>query len=284
LNAQTNHPKEAEKYLSQYVAALSKDENQRRDPTQALLVLSQLAEERNDIPAALKWLDQIDSGDAYVSAQIRRAQLTAKSGDMPGARQILANTETNGESDQSRLIMAEAQILRDANQSQESFNVLAAGLKRFPNNVDILYDYAMAADKLNDETTMESSLRKIIQLQPDNQQAYNALGYSFADRNVRLPEAFDLITKAMQLAPEDPFITDSLGWVQFRMGKLADAEATLAHAYALRADTEIGMHLGEVLWTEGKHDAALTIWRAVYKQEPSNEALNSTLTRLKIKL
>ncbi|MDB5991530.1 MAG: hypothetical protein JWQ10_2933 [Herbaspirillum sp.] len=284
LNAQTNHPKEAEKYLSAYVATLSAQENQILDPTQALLILSQLAEERNDIPAALKWLDQIEPGDAYLSAQIRRAELTAKGGDINAARAILTQTEASGESDQSRLILAEAQILRDANQFQPSLNVLDAGLKRFPNNVDLLYDYAMAADKLNDWASMESSLRKIMHLAPSNQQAYNALGYSLADRNIRLPEAYELITKALQLAPEDPFITDSLGWVQFRMGNLADAETTLAHAYALRADAEIGMHLGEVLWTEGKRDAALAVWRTARKQDPGNEALKSTLTRLKIKL
>jgi tetratricopeptide (TPR) repeat protein len=283
LNAQTNHPKEAEQYLSKYVTQLTKDENQDRDPTQALLVLSQLAEERNDIPAAVKWLDQIESGEAYLGAQIRRAQLTAKAGDIAGAREILKATDVNGESGQSRLIMAEAQILRDANQFQASYDVLAAGLERFPENVDLLYDYSMAADKLNNLDVMESSLRKIMRLAPANQQAYNALGYSLADRNVRLPEAFELITKALSLAPEDPFITDSLGWVQFRMGKLTEAEATLSHAYALRADTEIAMHLGEVLWSEGKQDAARTVWRNALDKDPNNEALKSTLTRLKVK-
>jgi tetratricopeptide (TPR) repeat protein len=284
LNAQTGHPKEADQYLSNYVAQLSKDENQERDPTQALLVLSQLAEERNDIPGAIKWLDQVEPGDAYLGAQIRRAQLTAKTGDIAGAQEILKQTDATGETAQARLILAESQILRDANQFQPSFDVLEAGLQRFPDNVDLLYDHAMAADKLDKLDAMETSLRKIMRLAPNNQQAYNALGYSLADRNMRLPEALELITKAMSLAPEDAFITDSLGWVQFRMGNLADAEATLSHAFALRADTEIGMHLGEVLWTEGKQDAALAVWRTVFKNDPGNEALKSTLTRLNIKL
>ena len=283
LNAQTNHPKEAEQYLSKYVNLLSKDANQDRDPTQALLVLSQLAEERNDLPAAIKWLDQIDSGEAYLGAQIRRAQLTAKLGDIAGARQILKETDANGEGAESRVIMAESQILRDANQPQASFDVLEAGLKRFPDNVDLLYDQAMAADKLDNLEVMESSLRKIIRLAPNNQQAYNALGYSLADRNIRLPEALELITKALVLAPQDPFITDSMGWVQFRLGRLADAEATLSRAYALRDDTEIGMHLGEVLWTEGKQDEARAVWRAALAKDPANEALKSTLTRLNVK-
>ena len=141
----------------------------------------------------------------------------------------------------------------------------------------------MAADKLDNLEVMESSLRKIIRLAPNNQQAYNALGYSLADRNIRLPEALELITKALVLAPQDPFITDSMGWVQFRLGRLADAEATLSRAYALRDDTEIGMHLGEVLWTEGKQDEARAVWRAALAKDPANEALKSTLTRLNVK-
>jgi tetratricopeptide (TPR) repeat protein len=284
LNAQTNHPKEADQYLSQYVAILAKEENPERDPTQALLVLSQLAEERNDIPAALKWLDQVESGEAYIPAQIRRAQLTAKAGNMNGAREILHLADTTGEGDQTRLIMAESQILRDAGQSQASFDVLEAGLKRFPDNIDLLYDHAMAADKLNAWDIMEVSLRKIMRIAPNNQQAYNALGYSLADRNIRLDDALELITKALSLAPEDAFITDSLGWVQFRMGKLAEAEATLIRAYNLRPDTEIAMHLGEVLWTEGKRDEAMTAWRAAYAKEPANEALTSTLKRFNVSL
>ena len=284
LNAQTDHPKEAEQYLSRYVKLLSQEENSERDPTQALLVLSQLAEERNDIPAAIKWLDQIEPGDAYMGAQIRRAQLTAKGGDLAGARVMLSHIETNGEGDKARLILAEAQILRDSNQPQQAFDVLQAGLVSFPDSVDILYDYAMAADKLEKWEIMEASLRKIMALAPSNQQAYNALGYSLADRGIRLQEAYELISKAMALAPEDPFITDSLGWAQFRLGDLAAAEGTLAHAYSLRQDTEIGMHLGEVLWAQGKQDAAKVVWRSALKNDPANAALKSTLARLKVKL
>jgi tetratricopeptide (TPR) repeat protein len=283
LNAQTNHLEQAERYLGKYVSLLAQHPDEERDPTQALLVLSQLAEERNDTAAALKWLDQIEAGEAYLGAQIRRAQLTAKTGDVSGARALLAHTEANGEPDQSRLILAEAQILRDANQQQAAFDVLEAGLKRFPNNVDILYDHAMAADKLSHWRVMELSLRKIMQVAPANQHAYNALGYSLADRNLRLPEAYELISKASSLAPEDAFISDSLGWVQFRMGNLAEAEATLTRAYALRQDTEIAMHLGEVLWAQGKHEQARTLWRTALQKEPGNEALKSTLARLKVK-
>lgn len=284
LNAQTGHPAQAENFLSRFVTLLAAEQDDERDPTQALLVLSQLAEERNDTATAIKWLEQVEPGEAYLPAQIRRAQLTAKTGDINGARAMLKQIEANGESEETRLVLAESQLLRDAGLSQESYDVLAAGLQRFPNNVDILYDHAMAAEKLDLLAPMESSLRKIIRIAPDNQHAYNALGYSLADRNIRLPEAYELISKAVSMAPQDPFINDSLGWVQFRMGNAAQAEQTLNQAYAMRPDTEIGMHLGEVLWSEGKQEQARAIWRKALENEPNNEALKSTLVRLQVTL
>lgn len=284
LNAQTGHPAQAENFLTRFVTLLAAEQDDERDPTQALLVLSQLAEERDDTATAIKWLEQVEPGEAYLPAQIRRAQLTAKTGDINGARALLKQIEANGESEETRLILAESQLLRDAGLSQESYDVLVAGLQRFPNNVDILYDHAMAAEKLDLLGPMESSLRKIIRIAPDNQHAYNALGYSLADRNIRLPEAYELISKAVTMAPQDPFINDSLGWVQFRMGNAAQAEQTLNQAYAMRPDTEIGMHLGEVLWSEGKQEQARAIWRKALENEPNNEALKSTLVRLQVTL
>ena len=131
---------------------------------------------------------------------------------------------------------------------------------------------------------MEKSLRRVMQLAPGNQHAYNALGYSLADRNIRLPEALELIQKAADLAPEDPFIADSLGWVLFRLGRAEQAETQMRRAYGLRPDVEIGVHLGEVLWTNGKQDEARKVWREVSLKEPNNEVLKSTLSRLNVKL
>jgi Flp pilus assembly protein TadD len=131
---------------------------------------------------------------------------------------------------------------------------------------------------------MEAMLRKVIALAPENQHAYNALGYSFAERNMRLPEAYNLIEKALQLAPEDPFIIDSMGWVQFRMGKLHEAESLLRRAYALRPDPEIAVHLGEVLWVKGMKEDAEKLWRDVKAKDPKNGTLKNTLARFKVYL
>ena len=284
LNAQIGDTKAAEKYLTSYVNELAAHPDESRDNTQALLILAQLAAERNDIDGALKWLAKVEPGEAYLDAQLRRAQLIAKRGDVNGARQVLAQIETNGESEEAQVTQVDAQVLLDANRNTEALQVLEKALKRYPENTDLLYDYAMAAEKLDNLPAMESALRKLIKLAPNSQQAYNALGYSLADRNIRLPEALALITKALSLAPTDPFILDSMGWVQFRLGNLKEAETHLRAAYNKLPDVEIAVHLGEVLWVKGQKDEAQKLWREVRTKDPKNAALNSTLTRLHVTL
>ncbi len=284
LGIQTNDFKAAEHYLTTYLNILSTKPDEERDPNQALLLLAQIAEERKDSEAALKWLAQVQEGEAYLNAQIRRAQVVAKRGDIAGARKLLHEVGVNGEREQAQIIIAEGQLLRDANLLQESLDVLSDGLKRFPSNTDILYDYAMVAEKRNQWELMESSLRKLIALAPDNQHAYNALGYSLAERNIRLEEAYALIDKALKLAPDDPFIIDSMGWVQFRLGKLKEAEALLRRAYELRPDVEIAAHLGEVLWVKGQKEDAQTLWRDAQTKDPQNDTLKNTLARLNVSL
>lgn len=284
LSTQIDDTKAAEKYLTTYLDVLSKKPDEERDPTQALLILAQIAEDRKDSEAALKWLSQIEPGEGYFSAQLKRAQVYARRGDISLARKLLHDINAAGEREQAQVIIAESQILREANQLQEALHVLREGVERFPNNTDLLYDYAMAAEKNNQLDVMETSLRKIIQIAPDNQHAYNALGYSLADRNVRLDEAFVLIEKALQLAPEDPFILDSMGWVQFRMGKLKEAENLLRRAYELRPDAEIAVHLGEVLWVKGQKEDAQKLWRDAKTKDPQNDTLKNTLARLNVSL
>lgn len=284
LGVQTNDYKSAENYLNRYITVLSANPDDERDPTQALMLLAQLAEERGDSDAALKWLQQIEPGDSYLLAQMRRAQIIAKRGDVEGARRLLHEQNASGEKDKAQLIQAEGQILRDANRLNDALAVFKDGVRLYPDNTDLLYDYAMAAEKANKLDIMETSLRRLIQLAPHNQHAYNALGYSFAERNIRLPEAFELVQKALSLAPEDPFIMDSMGWVQFRLGKLKEAEELLRRAYTLRPDAEIAVHLGEVLWVKGERADAQKLWRDARSKDPQNDTLKSTLARLNVNL
>ncbi len=284
LNVQTKDLKAAEKYLKTYLDVLEAKPDDERDPNQALLLLAQIAEERNDTDGALKWLSQVEPGEAYLGAQVKRAQIIARRGDLSGARKLLHETTTSGEREQSQLILAESQLLRDANRLQESMDVLKDGLKRFPEDTDLLYDYAMAAEKNSQWELMETTLRKIMELAPNNQHAYNALGYSLAERNVRLDEAYTLIEKALKLAPDDPFIMDSMGWVQFRLGKLKEAEDILRQAYKMRPDVEIAAHLGEVLWVKGQKEDAQNLWRDAQTRDPQNDTLKNTLARLNVNL
>lgn len=284
LGAQMNDRETAEKYLGAYLKELEANPDDERDPVQALLILSQIAEDRKDFPAALKWLAQVEPGPAYLEAQVKSAQIMANTGDLSGARNLLSHLKPEGQREQIQIMVADAQLLRDANRAPEGLAVLTKGLERFPEDTGLLYDYAMLAEKANRFDLMETALRKIIKLAPSNQHAYNALGYSFAERNIHLQEAYTLIDKASKLAPEDPFIMDSMGWIYFRLGKLQEAEDFLRRAYAIRPDVEIGVHLGEVLWIKGEKDSAQQLLRDANQKDPQNDLLKSTLARLRIKL
>ena len=276
----------AETYFKQFLATLAAHPGDERDPTKVLMILSQIAEEKGDAKGALAWLDKIDGREPrpYFEARIRRAQLMAKHGDLDGARKALAEMQTDDADEQAQIVQSDAQILRDGGYGQTAFTVLENALKRFPDNPELLYDFALLAEKLGQMEVMETSLRRVIAQSPNNHHAYNALGYSLAERNIRLPEAYTLIEQALKMAPGDPFIMDSMGWVQFRLGKLELAEDLLRRAYALRSDPEIAVHLGEVLWAKGDKADAHALWRAARAKDPQNDALKNTLARLNTSL
>ena len=255
-----------------------------RDLTQAWLLLAQVAEQRGDAKAAEAYLAKVDSPQRALEVQTRRASLLARQGKVKEARLLIqAVPERTGDDARAKLV-AEAQVLRDIKRWQEAGDVLAAASQRFSDDVELVYEHAMVEEKLEHWEAMERLLRRVIALKPDHPHAHNALGYSLADRSVRLPEARDLVTRALQLAPGDPFITDSLGWIEFRMGHRDEALRLLRQAHAARPDTEIGAHLGEVLWAMGQHDAARTVWQDARSRDAANEVLRETLARLKVDL
>lgn len=286
LSVQANELADAEKYLSAYINTLGGQPDRERDATQALMVLAQIAEDRNDLAGALKWLEMADTltHQGSVTAVLKRAQLQSKAGKIDAGRQLLAEADADSDDDRVRLTIADAQILRDAGRLSEAIKVIEDALESLPDNIDLLYEFAMLVEKNREFDAMEKALRRIIQISPSNPQAYNALGYSFAERNIRLPEAYDLIKVALTLAPDDAFIMDSMGWVEFRMGRLEKAEELLRRAYGLRPDPEIAVHLGEVLWLLGREDEAKKLWRIVSGKDPKNESLKGTLERFQVKL
>jgi Flp pilus assembly protein TadD len=239
-----------------------------------------LAEDRKGWREALTWYEKVTGGEAYITALSRRASVLQKMGDVSAARQLLQTAQVPSDKEKARLVLAEAAVLRDAKQEGVAQQVLEKSLARFPSDPDILYEYALGLEKQNKLELMESTLRQVMTLRPQDAQAYNALGYSLADRNVRLPEALALIERALSLQPDDAMIIDSLGWVQYRLGNLEKAIEHLRRAYTARPDAEIGAHLGEALWQAGQRDAARQIWREAEQREPDNQVLRETQRRL----
>jgi Flp pilus assembly protein TadD len=203
-----------------------------------------------------------------------------KQGRLEEARAYLRALDTEGDQ-RVQVLIAEAQLLRDANQHRDAFDLLGKALQAQPEQPELLYDHAITAEKLARFDVLESSLRTLIRLKPDYAHAYNALGYSYAERNLRLPEARKLIERALELSPDDFYIIDSMGWVLYRMGDLKGAEAQLRRAYLGRPDAEIGAHLGEVLWQMGERAEAERVWQEMLKSHPENETLQKTLKRLR---
>ena len=287
LSMQGKLPADARTYLQRYlelIASSDPDGAVSRPAEPAYLYLAQIAEDEKQFPAALEWLRKIDGGDEFLTARVREAFVLSKMQRLDEARKLLRTVSVQSADEKTQLVLAEAQLLRDAKRFEESYKLLSQALAIAPDSVPLLYDTAMAAERLNHVAVMEKQLRRIIELKPDYAHAYNALGYSLADRNLRLPEALQLIEKARELAPEDAFILDSLGWVHFRMGDLKLAREHLQRAYDARPDAEVAVHLAEVLWTSGEHDGARKLLREVKAKEPGNPLLKSTVTRLKIGL
>src|SRR5262245_2461551 len=243
--------------------------------------LGQVTEEQKRFPEALQWYGEVTRSEQFMPAQIRTAQVMSKQGNLDGARKYLQNVSATNNDQRAQLIIAEAQLLRDANRPKEAFDVVERGLDKLPDNAELLYDHAMLAEKLDRMDILESSLRKVITLKPDHAHAYNALGYSLADRNVRLDEAKGLIDQALKLAPDDSYIIDSLGWVLYRQGKNEEALKELQRAYAGRPDAEIAAHLGEVLWVAGRRAEAQKVWDEALTKTPSNDVLIKTVQKFK---
>jgi len=286
LMAQTNEIAEAEKYLSTYIQNLKGQPDRERDASQALMILAQIAEDRNDTAAAMAWLDMVatTAQNGATTAALKRAQLLAKSGKLDDARALLNQTDVENDDERVKLIIGEAQLLRDANNLTDAIRLIQDALEAYPDQLDLLYELGMIAEKNQQFDVMETALRKVMKLMPDGQHAFNALGYSLADRNIRLPEAYDLIKTALSIAPDDAYIMDSMGWVEFRMGRFEKAEEILRKAFSIKADPEIAAHLGEVLWVRGREEEAKKLWRNAGGRDTKNDTLKSTLQRLQIKL
>ncbi|MDH0863517.1 tetratricopeptide repeat protein [Mitsuaria sp. GD03876] len=299
LELDLQHPDAAEDALQRYlklvdkpassslaeraIAAAGLDRADKEAKLQGQLLLAQAAEMRGDYKTAEKRLSGLEATPGNLDITFRRASLLARQGKLDEGRKLLQQLPETREQDRRARVLAESQLLRENKQWQAAYDLLGTAIKQSPEDADLIYEQSMMAEKLGRATEMEALLQKVIQLKPQHYHAYNALGYSLADRNERLQEARDLISKALSFAPGEPFIVDSMGWVEFRLGRLGEAERLLRQAYGSRPDPEIAAHLGEVLWAAGQQDEARRILADAARRDPRNEALQAAMQRLQVR-
>jgi tetratricopeptide (TPR) repeat protein len=244
------------------------------------LQLGQLADARREGERARRWYGEVSDEARRPEAVIRTAQSLANESRLADAR-LLLQTQDGDEAELRRYTLAEAQLLREAGNTAEALRVIEKALRAAPDDTNFLYESAMLAERLDRIDTMETRLRRVIELDPDHAHAYNALGYSLADRGQRLEEAERLIARALELSPDDPFILDSMGWVRFRRGDRAGALAQLERAYGIRPDPEIAAHLGEVLWALDRTEDANRLFDSALTAHPDSTVLRETVRRLR---
>ena len=246
---------------------------------QARLYLAEIhiGEEKYDKASPL--LRQIQSPQFYLEAQIALSGVIARQSNVEAGLTYLRNIDTRGEEESVRLILEQDSLLRDFDQKDRSLQLLTDALKERPEQPDLLYSRGLLAAQLNKIELIEQDMRRLIELQPDNAHAYNALGYTLADQTDRYEEALELITKALEFRPDDPFILDSMGWVHYRIGNNETALKYLERALELKQDAEIAAHLGEVLWVMGEKSEAEKIWNLGMEWGPENDTLLKTIDR-----
>ncbi|WP_253451105.1 tetratricopeptide repeat protein [Pseudomonas nitroreducens] len=242
--------------------------------------LGRLAEEQKDPETALKEYALVGPGNDFLPAQLRSTEILLDQKRYDDASRRLAETRDRQPDYAIQLYLIEAEGLSNRDQVDRAWNVIQQGLKQFPDDLNLLYTRSMLAEKRNDLAQMEQDLRLIIQREPDNAMALNALGYTLADRTTRYSEARDLIQKAHSLNPDDPAILDSLGWVNYRLGNLSEAETYLRKALERFPDHEVAAHLGEVLWAQGKQSEARKVWATALQSQPDSAVLRDTMLRL----
>jgi len=249
-----------------------------RRPT-AWYYIGQIQESQNRREEALESYRHVDRGEHQLNAQVRAAVLMAEGGDLAAARRHLHGLRGRNRQESVRVFRAEAEILTRAEELETAMTVYDEALEEFPKDTDLLYARAMLAARLDRIEQVERDLRDILEREPDNGDALNALGYTLADRTERYEEAYEYIKRAYELKPDDHYVVDSLGWVLYRLGRLDEAIRHLRRAMELRPDPEVAAHLGEVLWVAGDRDGAKEVWNAALAAQPEDKRLRDVMQR-----
>jgi tetratricopeptide (TPR) repeat protein len=242
--------------------------------------LGRVAELRHQPKQALAHYEKVTNGQQGLDAAIRRAAMLAKLGKLEDARAVLEALREQFPPLADRFLMAEGEILLDAGAYDEALELYGDALKDEPEDTDLLYSRSLVYERMNRVGDSEADLRKILSKMPDDARALNALGYTLIVHTDRLDEADKLVSKALQLTPDDPAVIDSMGWLRFRQGRPQDALPLLQKAYSQFPDGEVAAHLGEVLWVLGSKEQAHQLLVQASKTDPDNSQLRDTLKRL----
>lgn len=246
---------------------------------QAYYYLGAIAEEEQKPARAMQWYRKVEDGDHWLEVQIRMARLEAQSGDVDAARDRLRKVRLAHPGETQRMYLVEGEILAQIDWHEEAFQLYSDYLENQPDDVEILYARALAAERLDRLDQAEGDFLRVLAIEPDNTRALNALGYTLADRTDRYQEALGYVEQAFAQTPDDPAVIDSMGWVLYRLGRLQEARSHLQRAYDMTKDSEIAAHLGEVMWAMGDREQAKDLWKAARKETPGDRVLEETVRR-----
>ncbi|NYT64178.1 tetratricopeptide repeat protein [Alcaligenaceae bacterium] len=287
----TRYP-EAQALLEEYINVQTqrrksindKASNAMADASDARLLLVQIAEKQNRLGEAIAQLDLIDDSTLRFQAQIHKAVLQAKQGNLAQARATIDALKHQDHHERSVIALTLASIYREAGRTDTAIEILAKADADLPNTAEIKYDLAMLYERQGKFAEFETLMKRIIELDPNNANAYNSLGYTYADQNRMLDEAQNLLERALDLEPDNPYILDSVGWYLYRTGDYEAAIEYLRRSYGQLPSADVAAHLGEVLWVSTHKEQARRIWREGLAKDPQNETLLKTLRRLGVTL
>jgi len=265
----------AEKFFNQALERGYSD----RDKIQ--IYLAKIYLDRKEPDLAIKFLDKISSGQLFVEAKILTAEIIAEHKSVDDGIASLSKYKNLSPDDKLQFLKAKTSLLYNNNRQQDAFDLMKGADSNFNNSAEFKFDYAMLAEKMGNLLLMEQLLKEAIKIKPDYAYAYNALGYSYADRNIKLTDAKKYIEIALSISPNNHYIMDSMGWLHFRMGNIEIALQFIEKAYKIQKDPEIAAHLGEILWKMGKLKQAEKVWEESIKIHPSNTVLLETFERLR---
>ncbi len=261
-----------------------KASNAMADASDARLLLVKIAEKEGRLGDAIAQLALIDDPSLRFQARVHQAVLQARQGNLSQARKTIEGIKPQDDRERTVIALTLASIYRESGRTDLAIQALVDADKALPDTAEIKYDLAMLYERQGKYDEFEALLRRVIELEPDNANAYNSLGYTFADQNRRLDEAQELLDRALELEPDSAFILDSVGWYLYREGENEEALEYLQRSYALMSTADVAAHLGEVLWALKRYDQARKIWREGLVKEADNETLLKTLKRLGVDL